>query len=100
MGEEPVAVLIRWHEPTANADDSPSTTSGPNPDSPEGNWIETTAGKSWFLVLRLYSPVAPFCDKSWQPSEIEPLAKTEQPTKGAPWLHRVMTHPCSTCSHA
>jgi len=25
----------------------------------------------WFLILRLYSPLASFFDKSWKPSEIE-----------------------------
>ena len=38
---------------------------------PEGNWIQTTEGKGWFLILRLYSPLQPFFDKSWRPSEIE-----------------------------
>ena len=43
-------------------------------DSPEGNWIQTTEGKGWFPILRLYSPLEPFFDKTWRPSEIEPLA--------------------------
>ena len=38
---------------------------------PEGNWIQTTEGKGWFPILRLYSPLEPFFDKSWRPSEIE-----------------------------
>ena len=29
-------------------------------------------GKGWFGILRLYSPLQPFFDKTWQPSEIEP----------------------------
>ena len=32
-----------------------------------------TEGKGWFLILRLYSPLASFFDKSWRPSEIEPV---------------------------
>jgi len=28
-------------------------------------------GKGWFTILRLYSPLEPFFDKSWRPSEIE-----------------------------
>ncbi len=40
-------------------------------DTPEGNWIQTTEGKGWFTLLRLYSPLEPFFDKSWRPSEIE-----------------------------
>ena len=40
-------------------------------DSPESNWIQTTEGKGWFPILRLYSPLASYFDKSWRPSEIE-----------------------------
>jgi hypothetical protein len=40
-------------------------------DSPEENWIQTTEGKGWFPILRLYSPLESFFDKSWRPSEIE-----------------------------
>ena len=39
--------------------------------NPDGNWIQTTAGKGWFPILRLYSPGPSFFDKSWRPSEIE-----------------------------
>ena len=38
----------------------------------EHNWIETIPGKGWFPILRLYSPLQPFFDKSWRPSKIEP----------------------------
>ena len=58
---------------SANADGSTTITFGPErpSDSPESNWIQTTAGKGWFPILRLYSPLRPFFDKSWRPSEIE-----------------------------
>ena len=58
---------------TANADGSTTITFGPErpSDSPEGNWIQTTEGKGWFPILRLYSPLEPFFDKTWRPSEIE-----------------------------
>ncbi len=36
-----------------------------------GNWIQTTPGKGWFVILRLYSPKPSFFDRSWRPSEIE-----------------------------
>jgi hypothetical protein len=36
-----------------------------------GNWIQTTPGKGWFALLRLYSPLKPFFDKSWRLGEIE-----------------------------
>jgi hypothetical protein len=39
-----------------------------------GNWIQTMPGKGWFRILRLYSPLEPFFDKSWRPSEIEEVS--------------------------
>jgi hypothetical protein len=61
--------------PAATADDDGSTTITFAPerpsDSPEGNWIQTTEGKGFFVILRLYSPLQPYFDKSWRPSEIE-----------------------------
>jgi hypothetical protein len=37
----------------------------------DGNSIQTLPGKGWFTILRLYSPLEPFFDKSWKPGEIE-----------------------------
>jgi hypothetical protein len=37
----------------------------------EGNWIQTDPEKGWFTILRLYSPLESFFDKSWRPGEIE-----------------------------
>ena len=58
---------------TAADDGTTTITFGPErpADLPEGNWIQTTEGKGWFPILRLYSPLAPFFDKSWRPGEIE-----------------------------
>jgi hypothetical protein len=42
-------------------------------DTSEGNWIQTTPGKGWFVLLRLYSPLHPYFDKTWRPSEVEPV---------------------------
>ncbi len=58
---------------TANADGSTTITFSPDrpDDTPEGNWIQTTKGKGWFMLLRLYSPLQPFFDKSWQVGEVE-----------------------------
>ncbi len=39
----------------------------------DGNWIQTNPDKGWFVVLRLYSPLQPFFDKSWQASEVTPV---------------------------
>ena len=60
---------------TANADGSTIVTFGPErpSDSPEGNWIQTTGGKGFFPILRLYSPLEPFFDKTWRVSEIEAI---------------------------
>lgn len=38
---------------------------------PRGNWIQTVPGKGWFTILRLYSPLEPFFEKTWRISEIE-----------------------------
>jgi hypothetical protein len=58
---------------TANDDGSTTVTFGPErpSDSPESNWIQTTEGKGWFPILRLYSPLASFFEKTWRPSEVE-----------------------------
>ncbi len=39
-------------------------------DAKEGNWIQTDPKKGWFTILRLYSPLQSFFDKSWRLSEI------------------------------
>ncbi len=39
----------------------------------EGNWIQTDPDRSWWLMLRLYSPLLSFFDKSWRPGEIEKI---------------------------
>ena len=47
---------------------------GPKP--PEGkekNWIQTKEKKGWFVILRIYGPLEPWFNKSWQPGEIEPI---------------------------
>jgi hypothetical protein len=33
--------------------------------------MQTVHGKGYFVILRLYSPLPAFFDKTWQPSEIE-----------------------------
>ena len=58
----------------ASADGSTSVHFGPEqpPDIPGGNWIQTMPGRGFFAILRLYSPLAPFFDKSWRVGEVEP----------------------------
>ena len=46
------------------------------PEAPQGhenNWIQTVAGKGWFMILRLYGPLDPWFDKSWRPGDIQPV---------------------------
>ncbi|BCH25982.1 DUF1254 domain-containing protein [Mesorhizobium sp. L-8-3] len=61
--------------PAAEANADGSTTVWFAPEQPEGvargNWIQTDPKKGWFTLLRLYSPLEPFFDKSWRPSEVE-----------------------------
>ena len=57
----------------ANADGSTTIYIGPKLPSgvQDGNWIQSVAGKGYFVCLRLYSPLEPFFDKSWKIGEIE-----------------------------
>lgn len=41
------------------------------PAGKEKNWVETVPGKGWFTAFRLYGPLEPWFDKTWQPGEIE-----------------------------
>ena len=55
-----------------NADGSTELYFGPEaPAGKEENWLQTIPGKGWFPILRLYSPLQAFFDKSWRPSELE-----------------------------
>ena len=64
-----------YPSPAAEAAADGSTTVWFGPEQPEGvargNWIQTDPEKGWFTILRLYSPLPSFFDKSWQPTEIE-----------------------------
>jgi len=64
-----------YPSPAAEPDADGATTIHFAPTQPagvkRGNWIQTTPGKGWFAILRLYSPLEPFFDKSWRISEIE-----------------------------
>ena len=63
-----------YPSPAATLDADGSTTIYFSPKQPEGiaegNWIQTDPKKGWFTILRLYSPLQSFFDKSWRPSEI------------------------------
>jgi hypothetical protein len=71
----PRAGSQEYPSPAAEADSDGSTVVYFSPTRPDdvaaGNWIQTDPDKGWFVILRLYSPLKSFFDKSWRPSEIE-----------------------------
>ena len=73
--EYPRAGSQSYPSPAAEASADGATTVYLAPQQPEGvargNWIQTDPDKGWFTILRLYSPLPAFFDKSWRPSEIE-----------------------------
>jgi hypothetical protein len=55
-----------------NADGSVDVYFGPKPPTGKGpNWVQTIPGQSWFTILRLYGPLEPWFNRTWQPGEIE-----------------------------
>ncbi|WP_245232708.1 DUF1254 domain-containing protein [Thiorhodococcus minor] len=66
-----------YPSPAAVAAEDGSTTVWFSPEQPDGvdrgNWIQTDPDKGWFTILRLYSPLPSFFDKSWRPTEIAPV---------------------------
>jgi hypothetical protein len=59
----------------ANPDGSTTIHVGPAQPAhaPDGNWIQTMPGRGFFVILRLYSPLQPFFDKSWRVGEFQPV---------------------------
>jgi hypothetical protein len=64
-----------YPSPAAVPNADGSTTIYFSPERPrdvkEGNWIQTDPTKGWFTILRLYSPLQSFFDKTWRLGEIE-----------------------------
>ena len=55
-----------------NPDGSIDVYFGPTPpEGKESNWLQSVHGKGWFIALRMYGPLEPWLDGSWQPGEIE-----------------------------
>jgi hypothetical protein len=55
-----------------NGDGSVDLYFGPEPPAgKENNWIATVPGKGWFAMFRIYSPLEPWFDKTWQVGEFE-----------------------------
>ncbi|HEY8815829.1 MAG TPA: DUF1254 domain-containing protein [Candidatus Dormibacteraeota bacterium] len=71
----PRAGSQEFPSPAAEAESDGSTVVYVSPTRPDdvapGNWIQTDPEKGWFVILRLYSPLQPFFDKSWRPGEFE-----------------------------
>ncbi|WP_226576063.1 DUF1254 domain-containing protein [Acuticoccus sediminis] len=71
----PRAGSQNYPSPAAEAAGDGSTTVWFSPEQPEGvargNWVQTDPDKGWVVILRLYSPLASFFDKTWRPTEIE-----------------------------
>jgi hypothetical protein len=63
-------------QPGLKADPDGSVTVWFGPKAPAGhekNWVQTMPGKGWNILLRLYSPLEPWFDRSWKPGDIEPV---------------------------
>jgi hypothetical protein len=55
-----------------NADGSVDVYFGPKPPTgKEPNWVQTVPSTGWNTILRLYSPLEPWFNKTWRPGEIE-----------------------------
>jgi hypothetical protein len=40
------------------------------PEGKESNWIQTIPGKGFSMIIRLYGPLEPWFDQTWQPGEV------------------------------
>jgi hypothetical protein len=65
--------LSSAHGLKTNADGSTDLYFGPERPKEGANWIQTLPGKGWFLIFRLYGPLQPWFDKSWQLEDIQPV---------------------------
>jgi hypothetical protein len=55
-----------------NADGSVTVWFAPkSPVGHESNWVQTTPGKGWNTLMRLYGPLEPWFDKTWKPGDFE-----------------------------
>jgi hypothetical protein len=56
-----------------NKDGSVTLYFGPKPPEgkPAANWTQTTPNKAWFALFRLYGPLQPWFDKTWELSDFE-----------------------------
>ncbi|MBP8753576.1 MAG: DUF1254 domain-containing protein [Chitinophagales bacterium] len=57
-----------------NEDGSVTLFFGPTNSAPKGmeaNWLQSVSGKGFFVLFRLYGPLEPWFDKTWQPGDFE-----------------------------
>ncbi len=55
-----------------NKDGSVDLYFGPKaPKGKEANWIQTVPGKAWFTLFRVYGPLEPWFNKTWQLNDFE-----------------------------
>jgi hypothetical protein len=72
--DQPFPTKASWkgQDLIVNDDGSIDLYFGPKaPAGMEPNWTQTISGKGWFCLLRLYSPLMPWYDHTWRPSDIE-----------------------------
>jgi hypothetical protein len=60
--------------PKANTDGSVDIFFSPTRATDMNNWVQTLPGKSWFTIFRLYGPLQPWFDKTWQLPDIEAVS--------------------------
>jgi len=59
-------------ETVYNEDGSVDLYYGPKPVKGfEANWTQTVPGKAWFVLFRLYGPLEPWFNKTWQLNDFE-----------------------------
>jgi hypothetical protein len=55
-----------------NADGGATIWFGPKaPAGNEANWVQTMPGKGYNVILRLYGPLEPYFNQTWQPGDLE-----------------------------
>lgn len=69
---QPPALDSIQNEPKTNNDGSVDIYFAPEaPAGQENNWVQTIAGKSFFVILRMYGPLEAWHEKTWKPGDIE-----------------------------
>jgi hypothetical protein len=71
----PLPSVSLYTEPNINDDGTVDIYFSPAmPEGQQRNWIGTVPGRGWFPIFRLYGPLEPFYDKTWQLNDIERLS--------------------------